>query len=63
MLTSTFSPNSGTVSDEHGQQFHQNIVLIESRYEEKSNASIAGEHCWFLQREFDLSYIRGAKRT
>ena len=57
-----FPPNLGAVSDEHGERFHQDIAVIESRYKGKSNASMMGDYCWFLQRENDSSYIRSAKR-
>ena len=59
-----FPPNLGAVSDEHEEhehEFHQDVALIESRYKGKSNASMMGDYCWFLQRENDLSYIRSAK--
>ena len=57
-----FPPNLGAVSDEHGERFHQDIAVIENRCKEKSNASMMGDYCWFLQRENDSSCIRGAKR-
>ena len=57
-----FPPNLGAVSDEHGERFHQDIAVIESRYKGKSNASMMGDYCWFRQRENDSSYIRSAKR-
>ena len=37
MLILFFAPNLGAVSDEHGERFHQDITLIESRYKGKSN--------------------------
>ena len=49
-----FPPNLGTVSDEHGERFHQDISLIKRRYKGKSKASMMSDYCWFLQRKNDL---------
>ena len=55
-----FPPNLGPVSVEHGEQFHQDIALIKSRYKGKVSASMIANYCWFLQRENDFFYNRSA---
>ena len=57
-----FPPNFRAVDDEHGERFHRDITLIESRYKGKSNASMMGDYCWSMQRENYSSYICSAKR-
>ena len=52
-----FPPNLGTVSDKHGERFHQGIALIENRYKEKFNISMISDNCWFLRSENNPSYI------
>lgn len=39
-----FPPNLGDVSDEHGERFHQDIKVMESR-QEKFNQSTMAEFC------------------
>ncbi|GBO32179.1 hypothetical protein AVEN_207918-1 [Araneus ventricosus] len=47
-----FSPeNLGAVSDEHGEQFHQDIAQFESRFSGKWNAKMLAEYFWSLVRE------------
>lgn len=57
-----FPSNMGAVSDEHGERFHQDIAIVETRYKGKCNVSMMGDYCWYLHREGDLSYNRNAKR-
>lgn len=47
----TFFPaNMGAVSDEHGERFHQEMSVMESRYQGHFNPNMMGDYCWFLQR-------------
>ena len=57
-----FPPILVAVSDEHGERFHQDIALIESRYKGKSNFCMIGDYCLFLKRGNDSSFIRSDKR-
>ena len=42
---SFFYENLGAVSDEHGERFHQDIVIIEKRFKGKWNAGMLAEYC------------------
>ena len=44
-----FPENLGMVSDEHGEQFHQNISAMEKRYQGFWNDSILADYCWAQQ--------------
>jgi len=41
----------GTVSDEHGKHFHQDIPLIEKRYKGKWSASRLDVYWWTMKRD------------
>ena len=46
-----FPENLESVSDEHGERFHQDIAVMESRYQGKCSASILTYYCWSLYRD------------
>ena len=57
-----FPPNLGAESDEQGESFHQNISVMESLYQGRSDASMMGDFSWFLLLECKRSlYKRKAK--
>ena len=56
-----FPPNMGEVSDEHGERFHQDISVMETRYQGWFNPNMMGDYCWFLQRETSSAYKRKSK--
>ena len=57
-----FPPNLGEVSDEQGERFHQDISVIEGRYQGRFDANMMGDFCWDLQRESKgSSYKRKTK--
>ena len=57
-----FPKNLGEVSDEHGERFHQEIAIMETRYQGRFNPNMMGDYCWTLQRESDSSsYKRKSK--
>ena len=58
-----FPDNLGAVSDEHGERFHQDIAVVETRYKGKSNANMMGDYCWFLQKQSKTKYHRSAKHV
>ncbi|ESO03183.1 hypothetical protein HELRODRAFT_174081 [Helobdella robusta] len=41
----------GEVSDEHGERFHQEIAVMESRYQGRWSSAMLADYCWFLQRD------------
>ena len=58
-----FPDNLGAVSDEHGERFHQDIAVVETRYKGKSNADMMGDYCWLLQKQSETKYHRSAKHV
>ena len=59
-----FPLNCGEVSDEHGERFHQDILVMEHRYKGKWSAAMLGDYCWMMKRDVpETKYHRRAKRT
>jgi hypothetical protein len=57
-----FSENCGSVSDELGERFHQDIVAMEGRYEGKWSPSMVADYCYTLMRDSpNLTFSRQAK--
>jgi hypothetical protein len=46
-----FLENCGSVSDEHGGRFHQNIAAMEGRYKGKWSPSMLADYCWTLMHD------------
>lgn len=46
-----FPENLGMVSDEQGERFHQDIQLMERRYQGLWNESMMADFCWMLFRD------------
>ena len=57
-----FPANLGAVSDEHGERFHQQISIMENRYQGNFNPNMMGDYCWFLQTKTSSSFKRQKKR-
>jgi len=59
-----FSPeNCGSVGDEHGERFHQDISSVEKRYQGKWNCAMLADYCWTLAMDAPTTkYKRQAKR-
>jgi len=58
-----FPENCVALSDEHGERFHQDISLMEKRYEGKWNCAMLADYCWTLARDApNMAYKRQAKR-
>jgi hypothetical protein len=51
-----FLANLRAVSDKHGERFHQQISVMENRYQGNFNPNMMGDYCWFLQKESSSSY-------
>ena len=59
-----FPPSCGAVSDEHGERFHQDISVMEQRYQGRWNEAMLVDYCWFVFRDApELVYKRKAKRS
>ena len=58
-----FLQNLGEMSEEHGKRFHQDIKIIETRYQGRWNVSMMVDYCWCLKRDCKSSKVaRKAKR-
>jgi len=54
-----FPENLGQVSDEHGERFHQEIMVMEKRYEDKWTSRMLADYCCTLKRDVpDAKYRR-----
>jgi hypothetical protein len=52
VLTWAFFPeNLGTVSEEQGEPFHQDIKEMGQRYKGRWNVNVMGDYCWMIHRE------------
>ena len=58
-----FKENLGDVSDEHGERFHQDIRMMEKRYQEKWDSAMMGDYIWFLIREDDNAVHKKKSRS
>ena len=58
-----FPDNMGSVSDEHGERFHQDIAVMEKRYKGKWSPTLLADYCWNLQRDaLQTSYKQKSTR-
>jgi len=46
-----FPDNLGTVSDEHGELFHQDISALEKGYQGQRSARMLSDYCWMMKRD------------
>ena len=46
-----FPENLGDVSDEQGERFHQDIKIMEGRYQGRWGKTMMADFCWCLQME------------
>ena len=54
-----FPENLGDVSEEQGKRFHQDIKMMEERYQGRLDAHMMSDYCWTLVRDFtEQSYRR-----
>ena len=57
-----FPDNMGSVSDEHGERFHQDVSVVEKRYKGKWSPAMLADFCWMLQRDApDVAYKRASR--
>lgn len=58
-----FNENLGAVSDEHGERFHQEIKILEDRFQGKSRISMLAEYVWNICRDIDPTEHRTYKTS
>ena len=46
-----FSENLEDCSEEQGERFHQDIKVIEQRYQGRWNENMMADYCWMLKRD------------
>lgn len=46
-----FPANLGDVSDEQGERFHQDIKVMEDRYQGRWDVHMMADYCWSIQRD------------
>ena len=47
----TFPENLGAVSDEQGKRFHQDIKIMEQRYQGRWDAKMIADYRWSIMRD------------
>ena len=58
-----FPENLGAFSEEQGERFHQDIKVMEKRYQGRWNISMIADYCWSLMRETsEFEHCRQSKR-
>ena len=53
-----FRDNLGNVSEEHGERFHQDIQVMEKRYQGRWDEAMMGDYAWNLVRKCNTTYKR-----
>lgn len=56
-----FPTNLGDVSDEQGERFHQDIKIMEERYQGRWDTHMMADYCWSIKR--DCRSIVHAKKS
>jgi len=57
-----FPENCGDVSDEQGERFHQEIKLMEERYQGQWDKRMMADYCWSLKRDTSVEHSRQARK-
>jgi hypothetical protein len=58
-----FPENLSTVSDEHGERFHQDISTIDKRYQGQWSPSLLADYCWTIRRDVPKAKCSGKSST
>ena len=53
-----FRDNLGNVSKGHGERFHQDIQVMEKRYQGRWDEAMMGDYVWNLVRKCNITYKR-----
>ena len=51
-----FWDNLGNISEEHGERFHQDIQVMEKRYQGRWNEAMMGDYVWTLVRKYNITH-------
>ena len=46
-----FPSNLGAMSEEQGERFHQDIEILETRYQRRWDCSMMTDYCWSLKHD------------
>ena len=46
-----FAENLGEVNDEQGEQFHQDLKVMEERHQGRWDANMMADYCWRIKRD------------
>ena len=58
-----FRENLGDVSNEQGERFHQDIKVVEERYQGRWDKEMLSDYCWCLKRDKpDYQHSRKSKK-
>ena len=58
-----FPANLGDVSHEHGERFHQDIKVMEERYQGRWDTHTMADYCWNIQRDNpDVHHSRKSRK-
>ena len=58
-----FLDNLENVSEEHGERFHQDIQVMEKRYQGRWNEAMMGDYVWYLMWKCNTTYKRKIIQT
>lgn len=56
-----FPENLGAVSDEQGERFHQDLKIMEARYQGRWDVHMMADYCWSIKR--DCSQIEHVRKS
>ena len=60
---SYFPENLGAFSEKQGERFHQDIKVMEKRYQGKWNVSMIADYCWnVIRKSWDFQHSRQSKK-
>ena len=60
---SYFPENLGAFSEEQDERFHQDIKVMEKRYQGKWNVSMIADYCWnLIRKSSDFQHSRQSKK-
>ena len=57
-----FPENCGDVTDEQRERFHQDIKLMEERYQGRWDERMMADYCWSLKRDTSVKHSRQARK-
>ena len=46
-----FPKTVGSVSDEQGERFHQDLMTVEERYQGRWDRHMLADYCWSIKRD------------